>query len=221
MTKPNSDFYAPADGRPGRRTRVAALLPFALAALLALAFAVAAPAAVAQDPGYDQYAPTPEGGGNAPEGNGDGNSNGSTPVPNSGSDSGGTGTAGGGTDSGTGTPGTDTPGATTPGATDISGGGQGPVGNKDDRTLKQLAGDAGEQRVERQAANGVEGPQQQLSTTTPGGGSGGIGPLVWVALGAIVLWALVAGVVNYRRRRGDGEGGLARRREGHSKEQTA
>lgn len=200
--------------------RVGALLPLALGALLAIAFAVAAPtAAIAQDPGYDQYTPTPDGGGNAPDKgtNGSGNNNGSTPVPNSGDGSGGTGTSGG-TDSGTTAPSTTAPGATTPGSTDTSG--PGTSGNKDDRALAQFAGDAGKQRDQRQAANGTQGAQQQLSSATPSGGSGGIGLLVWVALGAIVLWALVSGVVNYRRRR-SGDGHPPRRRRGHSKEQTA
>lgn len=163
--------------------------------VLVAAFAMLVPAVgSAQDPGYDQYAPTPGTGGNenpSPSGV-DG-----TPVPASGTDDGSDDSSGTGDSGATAAP-TGTPDETT---TDTSGAatGSGHDGDeraerKDDRTLDGLAANAADQRNQRRGDDVVRAAQ--LSSSTDGGS--GMGALLWIAIGAIVLWAVVMGFRNLR-----------------------
>ncbi len=190
MTKPNGNPNSRATARPFHRWIPTALLSLALIAGALLT----APVAGAQDPGIDQYSPQPTQPGN--DNSSDGNL---SPVPAAGSDSGGP-------------PGGDRAGdpdpAVAPTGDSEEGGSSGgvarkPRGNADERTLDGFAASAEQQRVERGA--GAQ-PLAQLSDDGGDGGSAGIGVLVWIALAAIVLWAVGAGVVNYRRRRGAAAG---------------
>lgn len=191
MTRPNRNLDARGAGRPSFRRGL-----FAMLALLAAIFAAAvvAPVATAQDPGSDQYSPEPTQPGNdtAPDG-------GVSPVPNSGSDSGDDSGATGGSGEASVPPAAVADDDAITGAT----GGDGQRGgNADDRTLDGLAASAEQQRAER---NGGAQTTTQLSDGG-GGDSSGIGAFVWIALAAIVLWAIGAGIVNYRRRDGDRSG---------------
>lgn len=196
MIKPNRNLYAPSKGRPAGRTRFVALVPLALAALL---LAVVMPAAsFAQDPGVDQYTPeAPDGGGAGGSTHGDGGAG--SPVPTSGGDSDGS----GGGNSGS-IPADPTGTGVTPDTDAASGSGSGTgqsTGGKDGRALDGFAAAAANERNQRDDATGSR-EAMQLSAAT--GGESGIGAFVWIALGIIVLWAIVMAVVNFRRRRGDG-----------------
>lgn len=180
MTKPNPNLDA--RGCPPRSRGLIAIL-----ALVVAVFAVAsvAPAASAQDPGSDQYSPEPTQPGNdsSPDDN-------SSPVPSVGTDTGGP-------------SGSDPAGSSGDPAVAPTGVPEGSLstgdGNRDDRTLDGLAASAEQQRVERNGGN-------QTATQLSSGGSSdssGIGVFVWIVLAAIVLWAVGAGIVNYRRRDGD------------------
>lgn len=156
-----------------------------LAALLAAIAVLAIPAAAsAQDPAGDQYAPaTPNGGGDydfGPTG---------TPAPTS------------GTDSGSGAPGTNpttAPTAPTDPAATIPTGSTGEVrGNRDQRTISQLGAEGEQARVE---APGTSTGADARLASSDASTSGGLGTLLWVLVGAALLWAIVIGVVNFRRR---------------------
>lgn len=196
MTKPNRNFDARGNGRPARRGGLVSILPLALIAAL-FAVAATAPIAAAQDPGSDQYAPEPTQPGNTTPGNG-----GIDPIPaagtdngNSSGDSGSTGATGE-----TAVPPTADP-AVTPEEGSAGGNGK---GNADERTLEGLAANAEQQRNER-------GGTQTGAQLSGDGGSSGISIFLWIALAAIIVWALVAGVSNHRRRNGKGESKSSRR----------
>jgi cytoskeletal protein RodZ len=160
-------------------------------ALAALMLALFVPAvASAQDPAGDQYAPTePSGGTGSP-----GTSN-QDPVQTSSPSNDGAPAA----DTSASAPVTaDAPTATTPAATTAD-----PSVNKRQRTLDQIAADATQQRQQRAASAGENGATtttgEQLSAE-PASGSG-MGTYLLIALGLVLLWAVVAGIVNFRRRR--------------------
>ena len=199
MTKPNRNFDAPTFGHA---FRLRAFLPLVLIAGLFTVLA-AAPVAVAQDPGSEYEAtPTPPTDDPAPNDQGDpvtATGAGSDDVSDDGNGTSGAGSSG---SSGTDVP-TGTEPATTPGTT--STGGNERVGNQrsdsaDERALNGFAASGEQGRADRDGA----GTAAQLTSQSDGGGSG-MGVLLWIALGAIVLWAIVMAVINFRRRKaGDG-----------------
>jgi cytoskeletal protein RodZ len=159
-------------------------------ALAALMLALFVPAvASAQDPAGDQYAPTePSGGTGSPD------TSNQDPVQTSSPSNDGAPAA----DSSASAPVTaDAPTTSTPAATAAD-----PSVNKRQRTLDQIAADAAQQRQQRAASAGENGATttgQQLSAE-PASGSG-MGTYLLIALGLVLLWAVVAGIVNFRRRR--------------------
>jgi hypothetical protein len=165
-------------------------------ALAALAVALFVPAvASAQDPAGDQYAPTaPTGGTGTP------NTTSGSPVQDSSPDT--SGTQAGDTSSSSPTATTDAADGSAPTATATTGD---QSVNKRQRTLDQIAADADQQRQQRAESTGGSGEQttgQQLSAE-PASGSG-MGTYLLIALGLVLLWAVVAGIINFRRREGSG-----------------
>lgn len=165
-----------------------------VAAVLTLIAALMLPAAAtAQDPAGDQYAPaTPNGGGDYDFGaTGD-------PAPTSAPDSG----SGSTSDAGGG----QVPVAPAEAANGTTTGGDAATGgNRDQRTVSQL-GVEGEQDRAEGPVTASTAPRVSSDAST----SAGLGTLLWVLLGATLLWAIVIGVVNFRRR-GEQESGSGAR----------
>jgi hypothetical protein len=91
-------------------------------------------------------------------------------------------------------------------------------GNKAQRTLDKIAADADQQRQQRAEANGTGpagGDQTTESLSSQQSSGSGMGTFLLIALGLTLLWAIAAGVVNFRRRSAAEPGREARRKEGH------
>lgn len=164
------------------------------AVLVAIAFSIVPAAALAQDPAVDQYAPTtPSGGPDGvpatggpepqPTATPDGGSGTETPI---GSDA-------GSNPSSTPTSDPASP-AVTPAVADDD-------RNKAQRTVDDLAADARANRPEPTAASGDSRPTAELLSNDSATGSG-MGAILWIVLGGTLLWALIAGGLAIKRRRG-------------------
>lgn len=182
-----------------------------LAVLLAAIAALAIPAAAsAQDPAGDQYAPS------SPNGGGDynfGPTGSANPAPQSGAGSNSGGNGPSGTDPAVPT----APQGSADGSTDDGsgggggGGGGGHQGNRDQRTVDQLGADGQRTRDGGPALNGSADARLASSDADT---SAGLGTILWVLIGAALIWAVILGVLNFRRRDA-GSGTAGRRGDGH------
>jgi hypothetical protein len=168
--------------------------PFISLAAICLVALFAIPAAAqATDPAGDQYAPTvPGGGGSVPstdvdldpagQNGGNGSDGGDAAAPASSPTS-------------TTAP-SDADGTSQTAAGDgTSSGGDGQRGSADDETDRALANLARIAADERKAQ-----PASSSSVLSAGGGGDdGLGPFLWVALGATLLWAVGMGIVRHRQ----------------------
>lgn len=149
--------------------------------IIAAALAVLAlpAAAVAQDPAGDQYAPaTPNGGRDYDFGTT------GTPAPTSAPDA--------GSGSSPGTTGGQPPVAPADAAIETPTGSRAD-GNRDQRTVNQLGAEG---ELDRAGVADSSAPRLSSDAST----SAGLGTLLWVLLGATLVWAIVIGVLNFRRR---------------------